>query len=74
MFKQDKLVLVQQISSAAKMRRKILLIIIKIIDETDVKLCITLISLLNHGISTRFYKISTTELVSRFGFPSKQKT
>ena len=50
MYKQDKLVLVQQISSASKMRRKILLIIIKIIDETDVTLCITLISVLNHGI------------------------
>ena len=50
MYKQGKLVLVQQISSASKMRRKILLIIIKIIDETDVTLCITLISVLNHGI------------------------
>ena len=50
MYKQDKLVLVQQISPASKMRRKILLIIIKIIDETDVTLCITLISVLNHGI------------------------
>ena len=50
MFKQDKLALVQQISSASKMCRKILIIIIKIIDETDVTLCITLISVLKHGI------------------------